>query len=419
MRWTREKGVVVAMTAVPLSRRQFLAVAGMGTAAVLGACNITASPVAPASTPNPSPVAPGPYLTHRLILGEELGTAAMSNPITLNQILRRVTVNPDFNMVCQNGELVPSGGLPAQVLAAVYYPYYGNGTDHRVPTPNPLDLRKGPYPVLFYAHGYRPPSGACIVTSPLNRDFTTVDAMLSHVASYGCVCVVPDLSWLPGGYPAGSTELQYAYDLRATVLSEYYNYLIRLNTTLFAQQLDLSRVVFVGHSTGGGAATHAGRILSPVLNQGSLAYCLIAPVDDSARSDDRNLLVLRGGRDTLQVRNAPIGVYNASGTPKTLVTIPGANHFGYTDLCDANNVCMPYGINDPMGSISRADQQAAGAAYLAAMVRYHALGDVTMQPYLTGAKEVEGLEALGITIQSAGFRALPLQSPIATVQPSA
>ena len=399
-----------------LSRRRFLAVAGLGTAAVLGACAITATPVTtpggPTSTPNPSPAAPGPYLTHRLILGEELGTTAMSNPYTLSQLPSSAFQETDFNTVCQNGKLVPIGSLPAHVLAAVYYPYYGNGTDHRVPTPNLLDLRKGPYPVLLYAHGYRPPGEACPVASPLDRDFTTVDAMLSHVASYGCVCVAPDLSWLPGARGSVYQDAyQDAINLRATVLVEYYNYLIRLNTTLFAQQLDLSRVVFVGHSTGGPAATRAGHILSPALNLRSLAYGLIAPIPGGVSAEDHNLLVLRGGKDTMQGAD-PQGAYTAGAAPKSLVTIPGANHFGYTDLCDANNVCAPYGIRDPNGGISLANQQLAGGSYLAALLRYYTLGDASALPYLTG-RTVEGLEGLNIQVQSQG-----LTSTIVPTQPA-
>ena len=111
----------------------------------------------------------------------------------------------------------------------------------------------------------------------------------------------------------------------------------------------------------------------------------------------------------------PLGAFTAGGMPKTLVTIPGANHFGYTDLCDANNVCLPKGILDSAGAISRAQQQLAGGAYLAALMRYNALGDATMLPYLTGAKVVEGLEALNIQVQEKGFSASPL--PKATLTP--
>jgi hypothetical protein len=116
------------------------------------------------------------------------------------------------------------------VLAAVYYPF--DPRDHRaVPTPNPLGMSKGPYPLLLYTHGFRSPS--CRVASPINRDFTSVENILRHVASWGCVCVAPDLSWLPhvifGNDPVVVRE---AFDLRAVVVVDYLTYLVdALNTT--------------------------------------------------------------------------------------------------------------------------------------------------------------------------------------------
>lgn len=408
-----------------LSRRRFFSVAGLGTASVLGAYAASSvisklPPVlgGPTSKLTSSPAAQGPYLTSRLIIGDGSGgITAMPNPYTLSQIPQRDFENPDFNTSCVNNQLIPNTDLPTHVLAAVYYPSgkISGIRDHRVPTPNPLNLLKGPYPLVLYAHGYRSPGTGCLVASPLNQDFTTVDTMMQHVASYGCVCVVPDLSWLPGGFPTTDPAYQDAFQLRAAVLVAYYNYLAQLNAPLFAQQLDLSRVVLIGHSTGGGAATQAGHDLSAMVSLRSLAYGLIGPIPipGIASADLRNLLVLKGTNDTTQGAN-PQAAYAASGAPKTLVTIPGANHFGYTDLCDANNTCVPYGINDPQGAISRADQQLAGASYLAALVRYYALGDATARPYLTG-KQMEGLESLNIQVQSAGYIPIP---PIAPTQPA-
>ncbi len=388
-----------------LSRREFLAAAGLSTAALLSACAITPTPsnnIFPSPTPYPSPVAPGPYQTNKLILGETAGTTALPNPYTLQDMPISAFDDPGYNTVCKNGQLIPVGELPKQVLAAVYYPYESNVRDHRVPTPNPLSLSKGPYPLLLYAHGFRDPELGCQVASPLNRDFTSVELLLRHVASWGCVCVAPDLSWLPGGY-VGTPELQDAFEQRGVVLLAYFNYLAQeLNETLFAQQLDYSRVILVGHSTGAGGATVAGGLMAAFGNAPS--YGLIAPVGSTISTDVHRLLVLGGGRDTMQGAD-PMGVFTTGGTPKTLVMIPGANHFGYTDLCDANNICLPYGIGDSAGTISRAEQQLAGGAYLAALVRYNALGDTTMLPYLTGAKVMEGLEALNIQVQSKGFTA--------------
>jgi Chlorophyllase len=400
-----------------LSRRRLLEIAGLGTAAAFGACALSATPAAlPLTTPTLSPAALGRYQTKKLILGEDVGTTAMPNPFTLAQ-MPQWALGLDgtlFNAVCRDGKLVEAGELPRQVLAAVFYPF--DPRDHRaIPTPNPLGMSKGPYPLLLYAHGFRLPTEACRVASPINRDFTTVETMLRHVASWGCVCVAPDLSWLPGILFRNDPVVERdAFDLRAVVLADYLTYLADvLNNTLFAKQLDFSRVVLVGHSTGAGGATHAGSIISGFGHPTSVSYGLIAPVAKPANSAVRNLLVLGGGQDTLQGAD-PLGAFTAGGTPKTLATIPGANHFGYTDLCDASNRCEPFGVADPNGTISRAQQQLAGAAYLTALLRFYALGDATARPYLTGQLAVEGLESLSITVQTKGFVTRPTPPVVPT-----
>jgi hypothetical protein len=339
----------------------------------------------------------------------------MPNPYTLRQMPQWAFADPTFNTLCsiQLGQLVPQGELPWTVQAAVYYPYKENVRDHRVPTPNPLGMSKGPYPVLLYAHGFRSPS--CHVAVQTNEDFITIETMLRHVASWGCVCVAPDLSWLPGIlFKNDPTVERDAFDLRAVVLADYLTYLADvLNTPLFAKQLDFSRIILVGHSTGAGGATHAGSIIGGFGHQTSLSYGLIAPVAKPANTAVRNVLVLGGGQDTRQGAD-PLGAFTAGGTPKTLATIPGANHFGYTDLCDASNACEPYGVIDPNGAISRAQQQLAGAAYLTALLRYYALGDATARPYLSGQQTVEGLESLSIQVQTNGFVTRPTPPVVPT-----
>jgi hypothetical protein len=287
------------------------------------------------------------------------------------------------------GEDPGTSSIADGVLAAVYYPR--NERDHRVHGPNPLYVSSGPFPVLLYAHAFRAESFS---SHPVNRDFTTVESMMRHVASYGCVCVVPDLSQVHSGG---------LFEQRGAVLAACYVSLYSLNPTLFANQLDLSKLVLVGHSRGGGGVTHAGRMILEFGSPKLIAYGLIAPEmgGDSGR-DLHPLLVLGGTLDIDQGAN-PYGAYTKGGNPKTLVMMPGANHFGYTDICPPENDCNTIGLFDENGTISREAQQQTAAAYLAAFMRYFALSDLAARPYLAGDETFENYGATGLQVQSSGF----------------
>ena len=165
------------MANATLSRRQLLAAAGASAGAVLLGCGLSNLSVVPTPTPDGSPAMPGPFQTSRVILGEG-GFPALATRLK---------------------NLFPEA--PSKMLAAVYFP-----TDTVIPSPTRfngmLPLAQGvssQFPLVLYGHAIRtaiePSAG-----HPLNRDFTTIDTILRHLASYGCVCLAPDLSWI-GGYP--------------------------------------------------------------------------------------------------------------------------------------------------------------------------------------------------------------------------
>ncbi|HEX6869566.1 MAG TPA: hypothetical protein VF163_00585, partial [Micromonosporaceae bacterium] len=269
------------------------------------------------------------------------------------------------------------------------------------------------HPVLLFAHGVR--FQDCTTPYPIDRDFTRAEVILRHVAAYGCVAVAPDLSWLPGDF-AGAITIEQAIEFRASVLTAYYAYLHTLNTTVFAGQLDLSRIILVGHSTGAGACTKAGADIAATANLNSLAYGMLGPYVRGASpvpyvdANTHNLVVLKGTLDQISGTDAR-ACYSAAGTRKTLVTIPGANHFGYTHLCELDNTCDGIGTS---GTISRTGQQQTAAAYLAALLRFYALGDATARPYLSGERAVEGLEVWGVTgvqVEQSGVKQAPVVHP--------
>ena len=407
-----------------LLRRAFLAAAaaGLSTAALSGGRGLAAAAIGSLNTlpthepwlpPTPtldpsSPAASGPYQVGKVILGEDAvaATHALPQYFTLNGYPGFPNYFLAFTNHCADGTLV-GPQLPRKILAAVYYPKYYSGKQYQPSTSNPLGMPLGQFPVLLYAHSYRDPLGtACGGTHPSTRDFAGVEAMLRHVASYGCVAVAPDLSWIPGGFaPSTFDYYKYGVALRADVLIAYFQHLVALNSALFAQRLDLSRLVMAGHSTGGPAAVEAGRLLTAHTQFQSLSFGLIAPIPGVLYGARSNLVVLNGTLDTLQGAY-PMAAYAGGGPPKSLVTIPGANHFGYTDLCPPNNHAADVGLFDQNGVIPRDAQQLVGAAYLAALVRYHAQGDQTARPYLSGEKPIEELEgagAPGIQVMSQGF----------------
>jgi hypothetical protein len=360
-----------------ISRRSFLVLAGLSAAAGLTECR---------SFPETSPARPGPYQTDHLVLGGNILTAGMAQPLTPADIPIPVD---RYNFACRDGAVVPID-IPARVRAVVHHPVRSGAGSGR-----------GPFPVLLYAHGVRDLQFACQSRYPVHEDFTQVDTMLQHVASYGCVAVAPDLSWLAPDLP-GSVTVEQAFSIRARVLVAYFRYLQVLDGPFFANRMDFSRVLLVGHSTGAGSSVEAGRLLLAELGVPPIAYGLIGPYYAGRRPipgvgpDLHNVLVMHGTRDAVSGNDAA-ATFAASGTRKTLVTIPGANHFGYTNLCEFDDTCRAAFVADQAGTILRDGQQRAGSAYLAALLRYYALGDATARPYLTGEQVVGGLDTLGVT----------------------
>lgn len=367
-----------------LSRRTFLAAAGLGAsgvgmAALLGGCSSTSTRVSALT-----PLMNGPYTAGTVILGES-SIAGMPQPFQ------------------QGGLPVSISEVPPSVKAAVYYPTVMSNEN------NTLSIaQSGPFPVLLYAHAYRGGQSALVGSHMADRDFTSVATMLQHVTTYGCVCVAPDLSWLlddDWGLEVSPTN---TFLERAVVLVNYYEYLQSLNDSVFNKQLDFTRVLVVGHSTGAGGAVRAGGILGGFgRHLNALAYGLIAPeFGGGSNANVHNLLVLGGTVDDQQDAD-PQGAFLAASAPKTLVTIPGANHFGYTDICPADNSCDSGAhLLDENGTITRAAQQQTAAAYLAALLRYYIQGDSTVRPYLSGQQQIAGLDALGVSriqVQQQGF----------------
>jgi hypothetical protein len=381
-----------------VSRRRFLAGAA-ATGLAMVACDFSVQSPPPA--PDESPIYLGKHAVARAILGQSPGTAAMPTPSQLG--------NSSSGIACPSGDL--STASPPAVPAIVYYPAQNTSYDPTLSIQ--IDPRSGPYPVVLYAHAKRLLADDCPALYPqgidpsllgVGQDYTRAGYMLAHVASYGCVVVVPDLGWL----------WDHGWEERAVVLVSYYQYLEAINQQVFSHQLDLGRAMLVGHSTGGGACLVArGQFLAAGL-PAPLALGLLAPATSSGIQDitplaadlgGAGLMVLRGTADTRQVGSDPEHVYAQALAPKIKVTIPGANHFGFTDTCTAD--LKQCAADDNPGTITRLGQQLTGGAYLAALLRKFVLGDATVEPYLNGSRiiEVDGFPSYvpGVSVVQVGM----------------
>lgn len=384
-----KSAVLKSISLASLSRRQFI-----GTVAAVLAYKGCGSP----APPSESPFYRGPYGVGRAILGVAPGTTAMPRPDSLGP-----AENDTF---CPDGTKI-AVVLPATFRAMVYYP--GLHESYNPAAAISLKLTGKKYPVVFFAHARRIPfcpqglpKGIDPALADPTNDYTLVDRMLDHVASNGCVVVVPDLS--------GLTFFGFAE--RAAVLVGMYQHLKSLNPSVFSGVLDLTRIVLAGHSTGGGACLVSRANLVAAGGPNPVAMGLLAPAVTDGVTDTRPLaadqapnvlMVLKGTADTLQVGVDPDGVYSAAHAPRVLVTVPGANHFGYTDICAPDNkVCAAM---DSPGAITTLGQQLTGGAYLSALVRRFALGDMSVEPYLSGQRiiEVDTWGVTGVSIASDGM----------------
>jgi hypothetical protein len=322
------------------SRRRFLGTAmTLAATAGLGACGKDWS------LHLPSPGAPGDYRVGRWILGETPATVMMPVP--------RGDRTFESSTNCPERPRVTC--CPDAVRVYLYFP-----AEDRVSLglgEVPIDRSESSYPVILYAHarrmplcaGFVPPGAPSILDN--RDDFKLVDTMLEHAASHGCVIAVPDLS---------AYTYTDEYGTRAAVLVALYQYLKANNQPWFANRLDMHRLILAGHSMEGGACLTARGELVAVGAAPPVAMVLIAPAVHSgmqALATDQApnaLLVMKGAADHDTQASAGVdadGVYANAGAPRGKITIPGANHFGYTNLCSADNRCA---ADDAPGGISLA-----------------------------------------------------------------
>jgi hypothetical protein len=279
---------------------------------------------------------------------------------------------------------------PAQNVGIVFYPATVDGDGAPV-------AAGGPFPLIVFGHGKRFPfpvfyGGTVCAGAPtdITQDFRQFFGILAHVASWGFVIVSPDVFWLTN---AGEDD-------RALVLRDAISYMLAENTRAgspFQSQIDGNNLGVGGHSSSGLAAI----LLSISGTLAIKALGLVAPaaagLDFTGFAPNPPVLVVHGTKEPPGgggpgVGNGPLNVYAAAGPNKYLVTIGGANHFGYTD-----ELCL---VADGEATISQADQQKIARAYVTAFFRRYLQGALEVDDYLVGVKPVEELEGFDVTVEA-------------------
>jgi hypothetical protein len=338
---------------MPLTRREFIA-----WNAALGLL-----PLGSTAQEERTPQQRGPYRVERAILGVSAGTTRVAVPDEV----------PFSSQLLRCSRTVSRVVRPDNITAAVYYPSL-----------------PGRFPLILYAHAKRTrlycpedlPPGLDRSFVDHTQDFLRAGRILSHVASHGFVVAAPDMGWLMHMFEGGAWEAPPSL-ARTRLLVALYEHLAA-NPSWFGGRADPQRLALFGHSTGAAACMTARQRLPQARLLGLLAP---AAFDAAIRTPAPPpvSIVIAGSRDTSQgVR--PDLAYEHSPRPRALITLRGANHLGFTELCSADNrVCADL---DTPGDIARDAQQDAAAAYLAAAARLVLLGDAAMRPYFEGGRAV-------------------------------
>ena len=185
----------------------------------------------------------------------------------------------------------------------------------------PLDVGHGPYPAIIFVHGtasFRHQSLA-IVTHWASRGFVVIAA--DHPG-----LKLGDLLGMACGMPAVQQNLQADIDAELAALASPSGELAFL-----AGRIDATRIAMAGHSAGANAAAEAGA--KPNVQ-------VVVSLAGNRRADAPQLrknLFLAGLSDTVVSPGQSRTAWNASTTPRSFVSLTGAGHLAFSDLCDTKN----------------------------------------------------------------------------------
>jgi dienelactone hydrolase len=173
---------------------------------------------------------------------------------------------------------------------------------------------KGPFPVVFFSHGYG--------GYPEQSSFLT-----DHLATWGFVVVAPDhrsrdlKAVISGTTGQGQNDIADLTQALAVV-----RFLNADPNDMFGHKLDLSRVGVVGHSAGGGAA------LTFAQNTAVRTYVALAPAPGTPPKGKPGL-IMQGTADKVVNPAGTKKLYASISRPKRLILIDKAGHNVFDDGC--------------------------------------------------------------------------------------
>lgn len=268
---------------------------------------------------------------------------------------------------------MPIPSQDARVNAVIYYPATREATNAPI-------APGAPFPVAAFVHANRGAPPCPGTPTDDGNDLLELDTILRHLARWGYVVISGDASAAPPG-PFFQIDLMQAEA----------EYMIAENTrggSPFEQRLRTTDIVLIGHSTGGGAAYAVAA--SGALNVGAVAA--LVPSGQTRSVGNIPSLTVAVTRDDGTFGGNATAFYNSCESPKHLLTIGGANHFGFTEsLCFGSD-------GDPL--IARHDQQRIAAAYMTAFLQHYLRGAAGYAEVLTGATDVESLEPFDLEVQA-------------------
>jgi hypothetical protein len=368
--------VILLVIALPITNKPLAA----GSLQTLAGDSFLAAQIAPAGTIYVDGCAPDPGEYGTL-------TAAVAAASSGDTIVMQGGSYPETLDIDKSLTLTASDG-PALVGE-----YYVGSKEVTVP----VTVCPGPFPAVVHAHGRRTLDWELCwwcdqeLRETIDKDYLQAAGILTRLAASGIIAISVDHSW-------ASSVTWYPADKGAIVINTiaYLRDEHQSSGSWLEAAVDLERVGLSGHSQGGAAAIYAALNfdeppykntlnLSPTVQIQGLG--LIAPACTNygwgpssptclmdGAPDVRTLVIHGTNESHCQVANGPVALYCEANTPKHLVVVTGANHFGYTDgicISPTSGRDNPSRVGGMMEQEAHARQQRTARNYVHAFFSYY------------------------------------------------